>query len=402
MNITDYLKDFFAENADRKAAVPGLGVFYTEKKADGRYRIMFEEVAPKGKAFINHVAFRMNATEQEVVGVMETWVKEILQSLKTIKVATLPGIGTFDVSDGKVNFLPSAEQDKEDGFGLERRPEVTRIAVDEQDDTLDENEEVSVEDEVFMKDEEDEIAEAEDQIGRHRSTIRKKHQSALLWGGIGGCILVLIVALVLVFQPFSSATDRETAVIEDIILGGNEGALSPEPTVADVMASVEAEKVCEDEAIAAAFMSGERDRRAAEAEARQQAAKPAAKPAPAPKPAAKPAPKPVAKPVAKPAAKQVPAPKPAAKLEQLPEGVVMPVVGRFYIVVGSYANIDNARRVYTQLTANEAFDVRVLFDAAKNIYKVSIKEFSDKASAIRFKNDLRSAVDMDGWIYEHK
>ncbi|MDE7091741.1 MAG: HU family DNA-binding protein [Bacteroidales bacterium] len=134
MNMTDYLKDFFAEDASRKAAVPGLGVFYAEEGADGRYRILFEEVAPKGKEFINHVAFRMNATEQEAVEKLDEWVKSILKSLKSIKVATLPGIGTFEVSDDRVNFLPSAEQDKEDRFGLEpMTPAAPAVAEDAED-----------------------------------------------------------------------------------------------------------------------------------------------------------------------------------------------------------------------------------------------------------------------------
>lgn len=377
--MTDYLKDFFAEDASRKAAVPGLGVFYAEEGADGRYRILFEEVAPKGKEFINHVAFRMNATEQEAVEKLDEWVKSILKSLKSIKVATLPGIGTFEVSDDRVNFLPSAEQDKEDRFGLEpMAPAATPAPVDEAEDlaaTADLDEETRFADEM----------EQVERLGDEHKDARKKRQMTLMWIGIGGCIVILLAALLLIFKPFSGMTGGEAAVIEDIILGEVERPAVAEPAMQEVPCA----KIHEDEEIEQAFLAGERERKAAEAQARQeQAAKPA------PKPAAKPAPAP------KPAAK--PAPKPAAQAGGLAPGVNRPELGKFYIIVGSYANLDNARRVVGELSGTSSFNVRILFDVERNIYKVSIKEFYDKGEAIRFKNDLRTGAGMDGWIYEHK
>lgn len=377
--MTDYLKDFFAEDASRKAAVPGLGVFYAEEGADGRYRILFEEVAPKGKEFINHVAFRMNATEQEAVEKLDEWVKSILKSLKSIKVATLPGIGTFEVSDDRVNFLPSAEQDKEDRFGLEpMAPAATPAPVDDAEDlaaTADLDEETRFADEM----------EQVERLGDEHKDARKKRQMTLMWIGIGGCIVILLAALLLIFKPFSGMTGGEAAVIEDIILGEVERPAVAEPAMQEVPCA----KIHEDEEIEQAFLAGERERKAAEAQARQeQAAKPA------PKPAAKPAPAP------KPAAK--PTPKPAAQAGGLAPGVNRPELGKFYIIVGSYANLDNARRVVGELSGTSSFNVRILFDAERNIYKVSIKEFYDKGEAIRFKNDLRTGAGMDGWIYEHK
>lgn len=387
--MTDYLKDFFAEDATRKAAVPGLGVFYAEEGAEGRYRILFEEVAPKGKDFINHVAFRMNVTEQEAVEKLDEWVKSILKSLKSIKVATLPGIGTFEVSDGKVNFLPSAEQDKEDRFGLE--PLETAPASRETE-TEASGEPVAADDFEEEARLEDEMEREDSLDGGYHKDLRKKRQTMLMWVGVGGCIVILLVVLLLVFKPFSGATGRDAAVIEDIILGESaydRGAVS---APADPMPAA-SEKSREDAAIEQAFKAGERDKKAAEAQARQeQAAKSAPKPA-----AAKPAPKPAAKPAAKPA----PA-KPAAKTGGLAAGVNRPELGKFYIIVGSYANLDNARRVYGQLAESGTFDAKILFDAQKNIYKVSIKEFFDKGAAIRFKNELRTGAGMDGWIYEHK
>ncbi len=378
--MTDYLKDFFAEDASRKAAVPGLGVFYAEEGADGRYRILFEEVAPKGKEFINHVAFRMNATEQEAVEKLDEWVKSILKSLKSIKVATLPGIGTFEVSDDRVNFLPSAEQDKEDRFGLEpMTPAAPAVAEDAEDVVTP----ADLDEETRFA---DEMEQTEQLTGEHHKEERKKRQAMLMWSGIGGCIVILLAALLLVFKPFSGMTGGEAAVIEDIILGEAERPEVAEP----VEVSVPCAKIHEDEEIEQAFLAGERERKAAEAQARQeQAAKPA------PKPAAKPAPAP------KPAAK--PAPQPAAQTTgALAPGVNRPELGKFYIIVGSYANLDNARRVVGELSGTATFNVRILFDAERNIYKVSIKEFYDKGEAIRFKNDLRTGAGMDGWIYEHK
>ncbi|MDE7150115.1 MAG: HU family DNA-binding protein, partial [Bacteroidales bacterium] len=273
MNMTDYLKDFFAEDAGRKAAVPGLGVFYAEKSTDNRYRILFEEVAPKGKEFINHVAFRMNVTEQEAVERLEEWVKSILKSLKSIKVATLPGIGTFEVSDGKVNFLPSAEQDREDRFGLEPvgAPEQrdTDVDADGTDGAGNLDEEVRFE---------DEMEQAEDMAGEYHKDLRKKRQTMLMWVGVGGCIVILLVALLLVFRPFANTSGRDAAVIEDIILG--EAAYdrpAPASAPAETASSV-SEKNREDAAIEQAFMAGEREKKAAEAKARQEQA---AKSAPA-------------------------------------------------------------------------------------------------------------------------
>ncbi len=393
MNMTDYLKDFFAEDASRKAAVPGLGVFYAEAGTDGRYRILFEEVAPKGKDFINHVAFRMNGTEQEAVEKLDEWVKDILKSLKSIKVATLPGIGTFEVSDGKVNFLPSAEQDTEDRFGLEpiaaasSRQGRTEEEVGETPDSDDLDEDTRFE---------DEMEQAENMGGEYHKDLRKKRQAMLMWVGVGGCIVILLAVMLLIFKPFPGATGKDAAVIEDIILGEStyDRGAAPVTDPVETRSTVN-EKSCEDAAIEEAFKAGEREKRAAEAQARREqaakpAAKPVAKPEPKPKPAAKPAP-------AKPAAT-----KPVAKTGGLAEGVNRPELGKFYIIVGSYANLDNARRVYGQLAQTGTFNARILFDAQKNIYKVSIKEFYDKGAAIRFKNELRSGAGMDGWIYEHK
>lgn len=385
--MTDYLKDFFAEDATRKAAVPGLGVFYAEAGTAGRYRILFEEVAPKGKDFINHVAFRMNVTEQEAVEKLDEWVKDILKSLKSIKVATLPGIGTFEVSDGRVNFLPSAEQDKEDHFGLEPMEGSLRdAAIDEM--PL-EAETDDLEDDALLDDEMDSSEEG----GEYHKDLRKKRQTMLMWVGIGGCIVILLVVLLLVFKPFSGVSGQDSAVIENIILGQPAyEAPAVEPTPAAEPAPAVSQKSREDAAIEQAFMAGEREKKAAEAQARrEQAAKPA--PKPAAKPAAKSAPKPAAKPAQ--------AAKPAAQ-SGLAQGVNRPELGKFYIIVGSYANLDNARRVYGQLSENGTFNVKILFDAQKNIYRVSIKEFLGKGDAIRFKNELWSGAGMDGWIYEHK
>lgn len=385
--MTDYLKDFFAEDATRKAAVPGLGVFYAEAGTAGRYRILFEEVAPKGKDFINHVAFRMNVTEQEAVEKLDEWVKDILKSLKSIKVATLPGIGTFEVSDGRVNFLPSAEQDKGDHFGLEPMEGSLRdAAIDEM--PL-EAETDDLEDDALLDDEMDSSEEG----GEYHKDLRKKRQTMLMWVGVGGCIVILLVVLLLVFKPFSGVSGQDSAVIENIILGQPAyEAPAVEPTPAAEPAPAVSQKSREDAAIEQAFMAGEREKKAAEAQARrEQAAKPASKPAA--KPSAKSAPKPAAKPAQ--------AAKPAAQ-SGLAQGVNRPELGKFYIIVGSYANLDNARRVYGQLSENGTFNVKILFDAQKNIYRVSIKEFLGKGEAIRFKNELWSGAGMDGWIYEHK
>ena len=406
--MTDHLIDFFAEDSSRKAAVPGLGVFFTEKNAGGRYRILFEEVAPKGKDFINHVAFRMNVTEAEAVAALDEWVQSLLKSLKTIKVATLPGIGTFEVSDNRVQFLPSAEQNYQDRFGLEKTeaPVGKPTDEDELDDEEDEDEEETPLDKASAK----------------------KRRNTIIWTCVGVVIVGGIVALLWLIKPFELLGQADENKIDEIILGNPvENGMMPEEEPAPVaeMPQAPAPSMNVDDEIEAAIEAEEREKKATKA-AKEPVAKsvekpaPATKPAPAPapkveksvaKPAEKPAPKiePVAKPAPAPKPAANPAPKPAAPKAPAPKsaaaplekGVSRPVLGRFYIVVGSFSNLDNARTRYNELASTSAFDMRILFDAEKNIYKVSVKEFNDKNTAIQFKKGLLDNG-FDGWIYEHK
>ncbi len=409
--MTDHLIDFFAENVTRKAAVPGLGVFYAEKNVNGRYRILFEEVAPKGKEFINHVAFRMNVTEGEAVAALDEWVKDILKSLKSVKVATLPGIGTFEVNEGRVQFLPSAEQDLTARFGLEKknnRPAAeveAEVEPDEDEDVEDEDEESTPED---------------------RSS-RKKRRTTVLWICVGVVMLGLIGGMLYYLKPLDFLASNESDKIDEIILGNpiqngtmpeeeEEAAVAAVPPVPapsmsvsddDIKEAIEAEEREKKEAKAASTAKQSASAHKSSEPVAKPAAKEAAKPTPVTKPApeAKPEPKPVEKakpaPAPKPAAKPAPAAKPTPKPEPLAKGVSRPVSGRFYIVVGSFSNLDNARTRYNELASTSAFDMRILFDSEKNIYKVSVKEFNDKLTAIQFKKGLLDNG-FDGWIYEHK
>lgn len=410
--MTDHLIDFFAEDITRKAAVPGLGVFYAEKNANGRYRILFEEVAPKGKEFINHVAFRMNVTEAEAVAALDEWVKDILKSLKSVKVATLPGIGTFEVNEGRVQFLPSAEQEISDRFGLEKKSS-TPVAEPSRPAA---NRPVSeAEDEVEAERGADEDEDEEETP--QNSEARKKRRNTIIWTCVGVVIVGGIVALLWLIKPFELLGQADENKIDEIILGNPvENGMMPEEEPAPVaeMPQVPAPSMNVDDEIEAAIEAEEREKKEAKA-AKEPVAKPVEKPAPAAKPAPAPAPKvekSVAKPAEKPAAKPAPKPEPkpavekakpapTAKSEPLAKGVSRPVVGRFYIVVGSFSNLDNARTRYNELASTGAFDMRILFDAEKNIYKVSVKEFNDKNTAIQFKKGLLDNG-FDGWIYEHK
>lgn len=420
--MTDHLIDFFAEDVTRKAAVPGLGVFYAEKNANGRYRILFEEVAPKGKDFINHVAFRMNVTEAEAVAALDEWVKDILKSLKSVKVATLPGIGTFEVNEGRVQFLPSAEQEIADRFGLEKKstPEAAPSRLSASSRPVSEAED-EVEAESDTDEDEDEEETPQD------SQARKKRRNTILWICVGVVMVGLIGVMLYFLKPLDFLASDESDKIDEIILGNPvENGMMPEEEPAPVVEKPQAPapSMNVDDEIEAAIEAEEREKKATKA-AKEPVAKPveklaATKPASAPtpkveksaaKPAEKPAPKiePVAKPAPAPKPAANPAPKPAAPKASAPKsvaaplekGVSRPVLGRFYIVVGSFSNLDNARTRYNELAATSAFDMRILFDAEKNIYKVSVKEFNDKNTAIQFKKGLLDNG-FDGWIYEHK
>ena len=82
MDVVSYLKKFLAEQPKQEAAVPGLGVFYVGEK-DGFSCILFKEVTPTDKTFLNYIAFEDNITEENARAETEMWVHRILHGLKS-------------------------------------------------------------------------------------------------------------------------------------------------------------------------------------------------------------------------------------------------------------------------------------------------------------------------------
>ena len=66
----NHLKKFLAEQPKQAAAVPGLGVFYVGEK-DGSSCVLFKEVSPTDRTFLNYIAFEDNISEEDARAEME-------------------------------------------------------------------------------------------------------------------------------------------------------------------------------------------------------------------------------------------------------------------------------------------------------------------------------------------
>ncbi|MDR1974932.1 MAG: SPOR domain-containing protein [Bacteroidales bacterium] len=105
MKINEYLLQFLSAGK-KEAAIPGLGVFYT----DLRNTVSFREVTPSDRTFIEYVASKSGVDEIAVSSSIDQWVKLILQDLKTTGRSIIPQIGTFEVTSNKVVFTPEAPE----------------------------------------------------------------------------------------------------------------------------------------------------------------------------------------------------------------------------------------------------------------------------------------------------
>lgn len=139
IDIVHYIKQFLLQDPTLEAAIPGLGVFYVSEalETDNTCRkktILFKEKAPRSKVFTNFMAFEENITEGAAIEVLEKWVVDILQKLKTTQTAEIPQIGTFKVVDNKAVFTPATDQGLEDDhwYGLDTPPPVVETAPENQ------------------------------------------------------------------------------------------------------------------------------------------------------------------------------------------------------------------------------------------------------------------------------
>ena len=120
MSVADHLKKFLAEQPQKEAAVPGLGVFYAGEK-DGASCILFKEVSPTDKTFLNYIAFEDNISEESARAEMEEWVHKILHALKSSGNVYMDGVGGFSILADRVEFVPAigGARPVEAEFGLE-------------------------------------------------------------------------------------------------------------------------------------------------------------------------------------------------------------------------------------------------------------------------------------------
>ena len=119
MDIVEHLKKFLAGQGGQDAAVPGLGVFYEGEK-NGSVCILFKEVSPTDKSFLNFVAFEENVGVEEARSEMEKWVRGILQELKSKGSVYIPGVGSFVITGERVDYVPMPrEKNEAEDFGLD-------------------------------------------------------------------------------------------------------------------------------------------------------------------------------------------------------------------------------------------------------------------------------------------
>ncbi len=120
MGVVNHLKKFLAEQPKQAAAVPGLGVFYVGEK-DGSSCVLFKEVSPTDRTFLNYIAFEDNISEEDARAEMEKWVRQILQDLKASGNVYIDGVGSFSILSDRVEFVPevAAAKPVKPEFGLE-------------------------------------------------------------------------------------------------------------------------------------------------------------------------------------------------------------------------------------------------------------------------------------------
>lgn len=68
----------------------------------------------------------------------------------------------------------------------------------------------------------------------------------------------------------------------------------------------------------------------------------------------------------------------------------------FSVVVGSFSVKANAEGL-TQTLRNQGYAAQIAYNASRNMYRVVASTFSDKASAVRSRNDLRATYP-DAWL----
>ena len=440
MGVVNHLKRFLAEQPGKEAAVPGLGVFYSGEK-DGSSCILFKEVSPTDRSFLNYIAFEDNISEESARAETERWVRQILQELKSSGTVYMEGVGSFSILADRVEFVPvlNTSKPKEVEFGLEEpangglsqdsgngsaesrpAPEVGKPANLSQQGSSS-NQMRSVQRPVQGNQRSGKNAfrpaqgdnrqrsmrpAAPNKIvlenrrggnngnggqGNNRRTVQKGPQPGgknifTQWWFLLCCLVVVLLIVILAIRPVRESlfgagqvTEMESFVpASDSLMDGN-AAIMPEESDAAAMDWVGKERQEEEnEQIANAVISGQVQREKAESEAK--AAQTRSKGVSPAQSTAKPA---------------VQAASSASFEAQAPR------LGKFYIIVGSFANKTYARNKYDKLKS-EGYVPLALYMETKNMYYISVKTCATRSEAIQAKAYFQGQKKMDCWIFEAK
>lgn len=69
----------------------------------------------------------------------------------------------------------------------------------------------------------------------------------------------------------------------------------------------------------------------------------------------------------------------------------------FSVVVGSFGVKANAEGLQ-QTLKNQGYDAQIVYNSARNMYRVVASTFDDKASAVRSRNDFKAGSYPDAWL----
>lgn len=440
MNVAEYLRKFLSEQPLQEAAIPGLGVFYNGQY-EGKNRILFKEVPPVDKAFLNYFAFEENLGEEEAKEEIEKWVRKVLGDLKGNGNVRIENVGVFDITSGKVVFTPTAENlaPQSQDFGLEApapapvpepvsAPAPTPAPVPEPKPFAPVNEErprpqrrplnppvkrpqpnaqpTSSGKELLLGDRKKKPGSP---------VVRKAGNESpfyMQWWFILVCVVVILAVVMVGIKPVREkvASAFKPKTTEMKVEEKMEEAFNALVEGLDMMMEDDEHErqVAEENAeIARQVKAGQEQKKQQEAQAKAQqqqakAQQPKEQPKPAAKPAAKPAEKP-AQPAQKQPAKAQPAKSQPAKAQKetakpaQKADIQKPVAGKYYLIVGGFAVEDNARKKCKQMHA-DGYEASILYVEAKNMYYVSVRTCADRNDALKERAAFRDR-NVDCWIF---
>ncbi|MBD5397812.1 hypothetical protein HDR62_06770 [bacterium] len=431
MKVTEYLKRFLTEQPAMEAAVPGLGVFYAGQRG-GKACILFKEVTPNDKAFLNFIAFEENITEEEVRQGMESWVRELLQELKGAGMVNVEGVGTFVIEQDRVNFNPFVAQESENDahFGLEGpsaptttvAPSVPSVEpvrpapAEAQPERL-VLPPISRPQRPARPNIEKPKPRAVPNPGGSGKTIalggsgnrptrpqprpvRPERGEAepfyTRWWFIALCAIAVLLVLMFSVTPIRRdvlgigaepvAVQMGLPAMDEMDLEENVDEMIYGEEMTSATESEMNKNAAENKAVEQQIIAGEKERKEAE-----KAAKASPKPLASTKPAAKPVEKPAEKPAAQPA-------RPKTKTTESEIAAVKPQPGRFYIIVGGFRDQSNAFGQAEKLRES-GLNATVLYNEVKTIYYVSVKTCATREEAMAARTDIRDNKKMECWIF---